>query len=225
MRCCEAGERRADGGRGHAAPVHGVKVVISVAEAGHHPQQGLSLRVDMVRAEIQRIAQRRGHDLLLRRGQVLERGPGRWGRHAAPDDLVVAVVGDDTLGEALDHLLARRGVVVEVVLDRIHHQRGSLVRAGLDLARAVDEGSDDRALRRGQLGPRGIHVRALHVVRRILIAAVPQLARHRVVVEDIPQVLGDHELLRAGERRETRARCGGRHAGTGPVDQGVAVVR
>ena len=214
------------GRRGHAAPVHRGQIEVGRAKAGDHTLLGVGIRVDPVRALIQGVAQGRGHHLLLSGAQRLEAGPGSRCTDRAPNDLVVAVVGERPLGEVLHHLLAGRGVVVEVVLDRIDQRGlGPQVRAGPDLGRAVDEGGHDGALRRIELGAGRVNLRPLHIIERIFIAHVPGLARHGVVVEDIAQVLGHHQLLRAGERGEARLRCGRGNACGGPVHQRIAVVR
>ncbi len=217
---------------GHAAPVDGREVVVGRAETTHHPQLRRCVGVDPMGAQMQRETQCGGDHLLLLRGQLGKVGVGRRRRDRAPVDLVVAVIGQRAMGEALHLLEARCGVVVEEVFDRWNLHQHELVGVGLaggqgargDGADVVDEMGDEGALRLGQVRPAGVHIGAGHIVGGDFGAVFPQVARHGVVVKHIAQVLGHHQLLSAAQGGEcgVGSRCG--HARARPVDQGIAVV-
>ncbi len=228
----QALERRVGLGRGHTAPVNGRQAVLGAAKTTHHPQQRIGCGIDPLLTRMVVVAQGSGHQLTLLVAEVGKGGVGRRRIHRAPMDLVVAVIGDKALGEALHHLLAGSGVVVEEVLDRWHLHQHKLGRIGLTLGQGaglhglyvVDEVGDDQALRRIELRPAGVHVRTGNVVLGVVVAAVPQVAWHGVVVKHIAQVLGHHQLLGAAElgKRGVGRRRG--HPSCSPVDAAVVVV-
>ena len=70
--------------------------------------------LEIDRAAENLVAQRVGHDLLLRRAQRLETCFDRRRTGAAPEDIGIGVLRDRTFGKTSDELQPRRGVVVEI---------------------------------------------------------------------------------------------------------------
>ena len=231
----QAFKRRVRRRGGHTAPVDAGQVVVGRAKALHHALERGGSGVDVIGAGVIGVTQSGGHHLFLRVGQARKSGACGGRRDAAPADLLVAVIRDQALTEAGQHLRTHRGVVVEEVLDRRHQAQHIVVGVGEHIAlgqrrlgrdrlsgqrrhlggwqgrghggpRHIYESGQRAALRRRELGPVGVQAWAR-------AGGAPHRVGHCAVVVHIAAMLKQGHLLGAREMRPSGLSArGGGHA-------------
>ncbi len=227
LRCREVGKGGALGRHAALIPVDvGVLVVHAFDQLRRHAQPGLGAGVDEHLVVIDRVAQRAGHHVALRRRQLLEAGAGGRGGHAAPVDGVDGVLRAGR--EAFDYLHAFGRIQVDPVLAAVDLIAQRMGHHRLLRRREAGEAGAGRGLARR--APVDVGVAVVH--RRTLgEAGDGLLARGRVVVEEaLLQPFGLHQRIDGAALRRAQlgvAGIGARlvHAGSLPVHQAGVVGR